>query len=77
MKVLFQKPRWATATFRVSAPALCAATMADRPANNANVFLMASSHRIAADDYFFAFLPDRLFGMTASGRKGRAVPDGM
>jgi hypothetical protein len=25
----------------------------------------------------FAFLLDRLFGMTASGRKGRAVPDGM
>jgi hypothetical protein len=38
---------------------------------------MAFSLCIAADDCFFAFLPDRLFGMTASGRKGRAVPDGM
>ena len=43
MKVLFQNPRWATATFRVSAPAPCAAAMADRPANNASVFLMAFS----------------------------------
>jgi hypothetical protein len=31
---------------------------------------------IAADDYFFAFLPDRLFGMTASARKGRAERGG-
>jgi hypothetical protein len=38
---------------------------------------MAFSLRIAADDCFFGFLPDRLFGMTAPARKGRAVPDGM
>ena len=45
MKVLFQKPRCATATFKVSAPAVCAAAMADRPTSKASVFLMAFSLR--------------------------------
>jgi hypothetical protein len=72
MKVLFQKPRCATATFNVSAPAPGAAATLDRPTSKANIVLMAFSHPIAADDYFFAFLPHLLFGMTAAARKGRA-----
>jgi hypothetical protein len=49
MKVLFQKPRCATATFKVSAPAVCAAAMADRPTSKASVFFMAFSSAIPAD----------------------------
>jgi hypothetical protein len=47
--VLFQKPRCATATFKVSALALCAAVMADRPTSKASVFFMAFSCPVSAD----------------------------
>ena len=38
MKVLFQKPRCATATFKVSAAAGSAAMIEVKPISNANVF---------------------------------------
>src|SRR5438034_10462940 len=43
MKVLFQKPRWATATRKVSALALCAPATADKPSNRAITRVMARS----------------------------------
>jgi hypothetical protein len=43
MKVLFQKPRCATATFKVSASALGALAIASTPANKASILCMALS----------------------------------
>ena len=45
MKVLFQKPRWATATFKVSAVAVSAAAIAIKPISKTNVLLMSFSHK--------------------------------
>ncbi len=44
MKVLFQKPGWATATFRVSASARSAVTVAIKPMSRANVLFMTCPH---------------------------------
>jgi hypothetical protein len=48
MKVLFQKPRWATATRKVSAPAVCAVATAHRPTNAARTRFMALSLNLPA-----------------------------
>jgi hypothetical protein len=47
MKVLFQNPRWATATFSVSAVATCATAAVVKPTSKAIVLFMAFSHRRA------------------------------
>src|SRR5262245_55062312 len=47
MKVLFQKPRWATATFRVSAVAVCVPATAANPINAATVRFMAFSSTVS------------------------------
>src|SRR5215475_4027504 len=46
MKVLFQKPRCATATFKVSAAALSAAATAATPTSKASVLFMQSLPRL-------------------------------
>src|SRR6266436_937520 len=50
MKVLFQKPGWATATFGVSARARSAVTVAMKPMSRANVLFMTCPTFIGASE---------------------------
>src|SRR5262245_52554442 len=54
MKVLFQNPRWATATFSVSASATCATAAVVKPSSKAIILFMAFSH---SENTVFAACP--------------------